>query len=135
MKTSKPIREIEFFIPVKPVPASRARVSQYGTFYLKNYQEFRDSCKNYLKKIAKKYPIQFGTFEVEMEFICYKPKQPSQDFPRGDLDNFLKGPLDCITQSKMLWEDDMYITSLTGTKRYQENGEEFGIKVIVKCFN
>lgn len=47
-------------------------------------------------------------------------------------DNFLKGPLDCITQSGMIWEDDMQILELTGTKRYQNKDEEFGIYVTVE---
>ena len=120
---------MDFFIPVLPVPASRPRVTQYGTYFTKNYNVFREDCKKFLKTIAKKYPTSNNLFEVHLEFICYKPKTPTNEYPRGDCDNFLKGPLDCITQSKMIWEDDVQITSLTGVKRYQDEGEPYGIKV------
>lgn len=124
-------KKIEFFIPVKPVPASRPRVSRWGTYFSKNYEAFRNECYRYLSKIKRKYPQELGTFRVNILFICYKPKKPTQDYPRGDVDNFLKGPLDAMTKVGMVWHDDMQITKLTGTKRYAKEGEGVGMKVTI----
>lgn len=81
----KVIKEYKLFIPLLPVPASRVRVTRWGTFYLKNYENFRQSCKAYLKKISKEYPTSKNVFRVKMDFICYKPKKPTHNYPRGDL--------------------------------------------------
>lgn len=140
MKTSQDIlknkmptqtSKIELFVPVKPVPASRPRVSRWGTYFSKNYESFRSDCFRWLSKIKKKYPQQEGTFRVNILFICYKPLKPANPYPRGDVDNFLKGPLDAITKVGMIWFDDIQITKLTGTKRYAKKNEEVGMKITI----
>jgi len=119
---------IEIFLSNKPVSASRPRVSSYGSYYSKSYENYRKETALLLKKIAKLYPIdEKQLFRVEMEFICYKPKQPSnKDCPRYDIDNLVKAPLDSITKAKMIWKDDIQITEITASKRYQEKGEDYG---------
>ena len=126
------MKPISFFIPTKPCPASRPRVTSYGTYFTKNYNDFRLDSKKFLKTIAYKYPPSKGTFSVDLEFICYRPKNPTNTYAIGDIDNFAKAPLDAITQSKMVWEDDVQITELTCSKRYQNKDEPFGIKVIIR---
>lgn len=115
------------FIPVKPVPASRPRVGRFGTYFSKNYEDFRNECFTFLSKIKKNHPQTESKFIVEIEFICRKPSKPANEYPIGDVDNFLKGPLDALTKVGMFWKDDVQVIDLRGTKRYQETDEAFGM--------
>lgn len=113
-----------------PVPASRPRIGRYGAYYTKNYTDFREEAYRFLKTIKNKYPpCASSTFKVELEFICKKPKCPSNKYPKGDIDNYAKGPLDSLTYTGMFWEDDIQITHLIASKRYQEEGEDYGINI------
>jgi len=124
--------KIEFFIPVKPVPASRPRVGRFGAYYAKGYTEFRQEAYAFLKTIAKDYPIKDKVgFEIYSEIICYKPKKPANEYPRGDIDNFEKAIYDSITYAKMVWKDDIQIVKNHSTKRYQRDGEDYGIRIII----
>jgi len=124
---------ITLFIPTMPVSASRPRVTSYGSYYSKSYMAYRKATHAFLKGIAKKYPIQDKKlFEVHTEFICYKPKTPSnKDCPRYDLDNMLKAIWDAITHAKMVWKDDIQIVRSKSSKRYQNEGEDFGTKITI----
>lgn len=117
------------FVPVKPVPASRPRVGRFGTYFSKNYETFRNECFNFLTKIKSMYPTNNKKYEVHIEFICKKPSKPANEYPIGDVDNYLKGPLDAITKVGMFWNDDTQITNLYGVKRYQKDNEEYGMKI------
>lgn len=124
---------IKLFIPTKPVSASRARVTSFGAYYSKSYMAYRKDVHAFLKTIAKKYPIkEKALFKVDIEFICFKPKSPSnKDCPRYDLDNLCKSPLDAITYAKMIWKDDIQIIELNSVKRYQEKGEDYGTNIVI----
>lgn len=119
---------INIRLPSAPVSASRPRVSSYGAYYSKSYMNYRKETHSFLKGIRKDYPIDEKTlFKVELEFICYKPKKPSnKDCPRYDIDNLIKAPLDAITYSKMIWKDDIQILEVTASKRYTKEGESHG---------
>ena len=96
---------------------------------------YRKETHDFLKGISKKYPINpDALFEVNVEFICYKPKRPSNpDCPRYDLDNLLKAVWDAITYAKMIWHDDIQIVKIGKTiKRYQKDGEDYGTKITIK---
>lgn len=125
--------KIELFIPTKPVSASRPRVSSYGTYYSKSYMNYRKETHEFFKTIRAKYPLKEKVlFEVHTEFICYKPKKPSNpDCPRYDLDNMLKAIWDAITHAKMIWYDDIQIIRSRSSKRYQEDGEAYGTKITI----
>lgn len=122
---------IKIFLPTKCQTASRPRVGRFGAYYSKNYENYRKETHKFLKTIRDKYPIDdTSLFKVELEFICYKPANPSNpDCPFGDIDNFVKAPLDAITYSKMVWKDDVQILEIKAKKRYQESDEEFGTKI------
>ena len=130
--------KIEILIPVKPVSASRPKVGRYGAYYSKSYMSYRAEMFDFLKKIVKKYPIKGDKlknrvhYHVEAEFICYKPKKPSDiNCPRYDLDNMEKALYDAITHAKMIWHDDIQIVSNSNSKRYQKEGEPYGTKIII----
>lgn len=117
------------FLPVRPVPASRPRVTRFGTYFSKNYEDFRNECFTFLSKIKKQFPQKDSLYHVEIEFICRKPSKPANIYPIGDVDNFLKGPLDALTKVGMFWNDDVQVVDLRGTKRYQRAGEAFGMNL------
>ena len=125
--------KIEIFLDNKPMSASRPRVSKWGAYYSKTYMNYRKEVADILNKLKKKYPIdEKSLFSVDLEFICYKPKQPSnKDCPRYDIDNLIKAPLDSITHAKMIWKDDIQIIEISAIKRYQEKGEDYGTKIII----
>lgn len=119
------------FIPVKPVPASRPRVTRFGTYFTKTYTDFRNECYTFLKPLAKKYPATYSSYIIEIEFICRRPKNPSNPYPLGDLDNFEKGILDCLVKTELFLKDDIQIIKLIATKRYQKLDEAFGMRLII----
>ena len=120
----------EIFIPVKPTPASRPRVSRYGTYHTKGYADFRSAMNKFFLSLEGDFePIDKVKFKVELEIICHIPKKPTNPYPRGDVDNYVKGYLDCITYAQLFWADDIQVTELVASKRYQEKGEDYGARV------
>lgn len=121
------------FIPVKPVPASRPRISKYGNYYPKNYTQFRKEVFQFLRQYKKKNTsVPKAEFKVHLEIICHKPKKPSNTYPRGDVDNYAKSYLDSITYTDFIWEDDIQVVDLRVTKRYTKDEEEHGAKLKVE---
>jgi len=84
-----------------------------------------------LCRIRHKFPKTHSAYKIEIDFICRRPKNPSNEYPTGDIDNYLKGPLDAITKADMIWVDDIQVISLTGTKRYQKQNEDFGMHITI----
>jgi len=116
----------KLFIPVKPTPASRPRISKYGNYYPKGYTDFRKEIYKFFKGLKKEEVDTTAQFRVELEIICYKPQKPSNEYPRGDIDNYAKAYLDSITFAQLAWEDDIQVVELSASKRYQEEGEDYG---------
>jgi|TARA_S200002703_G_scaffold145140_1_gene139318 Holliday junction resolvase RusA-like endonuclease len=111
---------------IEPVPASRPRISKWGAFYGKRYEQFRRSMVVVLASYDGQEPLS-GPIKAELEFVCKKPKTTRRKFPVGDVDNFAKGPLDSMTKHGGFWKDDDQIVDLTVTKRYPKEGEKYGI--------
>ena len=120
----------EFVINVNPVPASRPRVTKWGTFYGKNYEKFRREVRNQIH--SHKGKNLFGPIVALVEIICPQPKTVERLFPRGDVDNFAKGPLDSLTSQGSFWEDDDQIVLLEVVKRFVEDKEQPRIIITYK---
>lgn len=125
------MKTTELFIPVRPVPAARVRVTRFGSYFPKTYTDFRNECYHVLKKLAKQYPANDSAYIVNVEFICRRPKNPSNAYPVGDVDNYLKGILDALVKCELFFKDDIQIIELTGAKRYQKSKEEFGMRITI----
>lgn len=114
---------LTFWLGVNPTPASRPRVSRWGTYYSKTYETFRTKAKT-AAEAWKALPTDRPLI-VMMECIVEKPRTGKLAFPNGDVDNYAKGPLD--TLNKVIWTDDTQIQILTIAKRYATKGEEAGV--------
>jgi Holliday junction resolvase RusA-like endonuclease len=119
------------FIPVKPVPASRPRVTRWGTYFTKTYTDFRNECYLFLKPLAKKYPANDSMYSVSVDFIMRKPKCPSNYYPVSDVDNLAKGILDALVKCELFFIDDIQIIELKVRKRYQKENETFGMRITI----
>ena len=117
----------EFFFEVTPIPASRPRVTRWGTYYGKRYEKFRTDMRQALQ-FTKLSPLS-GDLWIELEFIVPPPKTVKRTTPRGDIDNYVKGPMDSMTKHEGFWNDDDQIVHLEASKRYQKKDEKYGIKI------
>jgi Holliday junction resolvase RusA-like endonuclease len=112
---------------VAPVPASRPRVSKWGTYYGKNYEKFRREVRDLLVNHSGEKIT--GEIYAIVECVIEPPKTTKRDYPRGDVDNYAKGPLDSLTSNGNFWHDDDQITALFVSKRFAEAGEEPAIHI------
>ncbi len=117
------------FLAVPPVPASRPRVTRWGTFYAKTYETFRAAADAELAKMSgppTPHPVVLG-----MEIVAKRPKAGKLVHPRGDVDNFAKGPMDAMTKAGKFWNDDNQVIELLVRKRYAEKGEPEGVHIVI----
>ena len=110
-----------FRFPIDPVPASRPRVTRWGTYHTKTYKTWLEAAAEYLATTRAKLPE--GKLHVVLEFVCRRPKTTKLVTPKGDIDNYAKAPLDAITHAG-IWPDDKWIVSLYASKRFVEAGEQ-----------
>jgi Holliday junction resolvase RusA-like endonuclease len=107
-----------------PVPASRPRFrvmkSKAGKpfvgapYYDGRYKTFLAEAKASLPKFDE--PIE-GPLQVFVDCYVARPKTTERDYPRGDVDNYVKGVLDVLTD-RGLWNDDDQVTELQVTKQF-----------------
>lgn len=119
-------------LPVKPVPASRPRVTRWGTYYLKTYKSYKDAAHEAIP-VCKEETLDCE-LTADIEFICYRPKTTKLLSPRGDIDNHMKAILDAVVgqaatkkqacRLKHYISDDDIISHVTALKRYAEPHEE-----------
>lgn len=122
-----PATALNFFLHVAPVPASRPRVSRYGTYYSKPYEMFRKTAQP-LADAFDGIPTDKPVIVV-IETIAVKPKTGKLLMPRGDADNYAKGPMDIMTKAKKFWADDNQVGALLVVKRYAEPHEQPGYRI------
>ena len=120
---------LPFLIAINPVPASRPRVTRWGTHYSKNYTQWMKQAGEYIPSKGNK-PFT-GPVMVLLEHVVEKPKTTKKMWPRGDVDNYSKGALDAITKAESVWHDDDQVVALFVTKRFTEPGEDPGTHVTV----
>ena len=103
---------------VEPVAASRPRVARNGrVYYQKRYDTFRKLAWAALADMSRPKGCPLSSpLEVEVTFYCRTPKNPSNPYPIGDIDNYQKGVLDVLNQ--WAWQDDVQICKITASKKY-----------------
>ncbi len=108
---------IALHLPIAPVPASRPRVSKWGTYYGKTYSAFRKEAAKVIDAELENDPLE-GGLEVSLWFFCKKPKTTRREEPRGDVDNYIKAILDSCNGK--VWVDDDQILRLNAQKRWAD---------------
>lgn len=117
---------------IKPVPASRPRVTRWGTYYLKTYKTYKDEAHAAIPVCTEDtLTCELG---ATIEFICYRPKTTKMVSPRGDIDNHMKAIFDaCVGTAKTknvpcklkgYIVDDELISHVTASMRYATKDEE-----------
>tara|TARA_R100000406_G_C3099510_1_gene121582 strand:- start:400 stop:813 length:414 start_codon:yes stop_codon:yes gene_type:complete len=127
-------------IPHKPVPCPRPRVTKFGTFYPKNYKDFKKDVSKYLKD---NYPlVHFGSesaLAIHYIFIMPRPKylqKASSKFQRinhskkPDLDNLIKAINDTLQDADIIY-DDSRIVRCSGLKQIASKDEEPHIVLVI----
>ena len=106
-------------LPTEPRPASRPRVTKYGTYFSKPYTIWRQTSQPYANAWEGPEPFT-GPVVILIEIVCTKPKTGKLLHPRGDVDNYVKGVLDVLTKSGNFWSDDVQVVGLHAFKRYTD---------------
>lgn len=101
---------------MEPLPASRPRVTRWGTYIAKPYKEWLAAASKYLKTTDARIP-HGRHLAVVVEVVCTRARTSKLSTPKGDIDNYVKAPLDAITHAG-LWQDDKWVTSLVASKRF-----------------
>ena len=123
---------VTIILYVKPVPASRPRVTRWGTYYLKTYKAYRDAAHEAIPVSTE--PQLDCELGCSIEFICHRPKTTTMVSPRGDIDNHMKSILDAVVgqaatkkvgcKLKKYITDDELISHADVRMRYAEPDEE-----------
>ena len=111
---------VEILLPISPVPASRPRVTRWGTYYTKTYKEWMAAAHDAIAQNTRD-PLD-GNLEVHIDLCIHKPKTTKRLNPRGDIDNYIKAVLDAITK-RAYWHDDDQIVLLSAIKRWSHPNE------------
>jgi Holliday junction resolvase RusA-like endonuclease len=111
-------------LPINPVPASRPRVSRWGTYYGKRHTACRSKTKALLTEMRDNGTLPSvlltGRLVVWVVFQVEKPKTSKLVAPRGDIDNYAKLLFDCCTQH--VWVDDIQIDIMSARKVWADGG-------------
>lgn len=114
---------LRFCIDVAPVPASRPRVTRWGTYYGKTYKNWMAAAAKSLAQQRDDYWLIREQCAVCLEIIAERPKTTKRPEPRGDVDNYAKAALDAITKTELVWDDDDQVVALFVSKRFAEPDE------------
>ena len=109
---------IQIKLNMRGVSASRPRVTKYGTFNAKKYDNYK---KLLQAKIRGFKPLPNVPLRVELFFGFIPSKSAKKNkypVPKYDVDNLAKGVLDAC--NGILFEDDVLVEELEVIKRYAD---------------
>jgi len=110
--------------PVEPVPASRPRVTRWGTYIAKPYKDWINAATASVEScgsVVNGSPAD--TLLVITTAICTRAKTSKLTLPRGDSDNYGKAALDLVTKLGGYWHDDKQVAPAICSKRFAAKGE------------
>lgn len=114
-------RSVEFTIPMKPVPASRPRVSRWGTYYGKTYEGWRKAAAAHVPEVT---PPFTGRLAALLVYVLPPFKSVDREWPKGDVDNYAKAILDAVTSTQRVWTDDDQVCLTVEYKRFTTTSED-----------
>ena len=128
---------VSFWLALDPVACPRPRIRVMNlpggkkmgmAYYTGKYKVF--SVEAPTKIPSSEYFYEAGVpVEVTIVFFMKRPKCPANDYPIGDIDNYVKSVLDAITKNGTYWHDDSQVVHLTASKQYSPLTENAGIMV------
>lgn len=120
----------ETFIPLKPVPCPRPRVTTRGTFMPGDYKAKKKRFIDFLSGAYRGEMIH-DPIGVQMIFHLPKPKSVKRPYPsvRPDTDNYAKTVLDALQQAGIM-KDDALVIDMIVSKRYAES-ERVGVDLVI----
>jgi len=136
------MNQIDLLFNISPVPASRPRVTRWGTYYGKKYKQFKLEMGVLLIDSDKKNsvnPVTWldGLISADMTFFVpmakswsnKKKSSKNRQFcdNNSDLDNYEKAILDSL--NGIYFHDDKQIVQQSSQKIWAEQGS---IKIILK---
>lgn len=108
-----------------PVACPRPRVTRFGVYYPKKYQEYKDYLELYLKSLNIKQLDEKALY-LKVEFNIQIPnslsKKKKQELngtyvtKKPDIDNYLKSIMDGM--NGIIYKDDNQIASINIIKKY-----------------
>jgi len=116
-------------VDAEPRPES-LRIGRNRVFPGKLYAAFQQECVRQLAGPKVTGLNLQGPLVVAMEFVCTRPKTSKREWPVGDVDNLLKGPMDALTKLEA-WGDDDQVQVAYPTKRYARPGEAAGVNIVI----
>lgn len=119
---------LSVFLALDPVPASRPRVTRWGTYYAKTY---KDWMKKAHELIERSDVTLDGPLFVIVDVAARKARTSKLDQPKPDVDNYAKASLDIVTKAEGYWHDDSQIAALIVRKRFARVDETPGSTIYI----
>jgi Holliday junction resolvase RusA-like endonuclease len=113
--------------PISPVAASRPRVSKWGSYYTGTYKDFRIEAKPVLLSTIGTWKPTEKKLKVWVEFYPIKPKSSKLQYPRPDIDNYIKSVFDLC--NGVIWKDDTQIVYVESTKAWAKADGYFTLEI------
>lgn len=110
---------------LQPVPASRPRVTRWGTYYLKTYDTWRQIAMASVPEAKYQFT---GQVVCHTRFAIQKARTSKLDRPIGDIDNYEKGIYDILTR-KGYWLDDVEIVKHSVKKFFTDSGGQVTVQI------
>ncbi len=108
------------------------RVGQWGAYYKKDspYDKFRKAAGDIVMKAWGDRPKITKPVVVSAAFMCSPPATTKLEFPKGDIDNYLKALFDAL--NKRVWKDDDQVCGCSGRKYWADSKDEARIDVVIR---
>lgn len=95
------------------------------TYHAGRYKEFLNQAET---AIPPADHLHEGALRVTVTAAVTKPRTSKRIYPRGDVDNYVKGILDVLTR-KGYWNDDDQIVALKVSKAFTTEAPGFDVRI------
>lgn len=114
---------MKIFIPIKPMPAPRPRVTRNGTYNDPKYTNYKKAIALYCQRIfgVSEKPIAMHLiflFDIPKSWSKTKKDSAIWHTSRPDIDNLQKGVMDSL--NGIAYVDDAQVCYLSAKKQYSE---------------